>query len=385
MRGYRLRLRPSKTIQQKLNEQMELCRGLYNRLLEELNNARKEGRRITQRDTQALIVELKTEKPELKKIHSKVLQMVNHQLWSNMEGLSRLKQNGKKIGKPRFKGVGWFKTLNYNQSGFKIEEKKLILSKVGEIPIKIHRPIKGRIKGVVIKREKSGKWFANLQVENAPQPLPSTMKAVGIDMGVKHFLTDSEGRQVENPRFYEKTLERIRILQRKLSKKRKGSENREKARIRLAEAYERLVNQRDDFLHKLSRFYANNYTIIFVENLRVQNLVRKRNLAQKILDASWGKFFQLLSYKAESAGGMVVRKDPWGTTQDCSNCGRKVPKTLGERMHRCPYCGIELDRDYNASLNILYSGLGRPAEPAETRPLQVIPASLIIEAGSLLR
>jgi len=329
-------------------------------------------------------VELKkTEKPELKKVHSKVLQMVNYQLWSNIEALSRLKQKGKKIGKLRFKGAGWFKTLNYNQSDFRIEGKKLILSKVGEIPIKVHRPIKGTIKGIIIKREKSGRLFASVQVENEPQPLlPSTGKAVGIDVGVKHFLTDTEGRQFENPRFYEKTLERIGILQRKLSKKRKGSENREKARVRLACAYERLVNQRNDFLHKLSRFYASHYTIILVEDLRIQNLVRNRNLAQKILDASWGKFFQLLSYKAESAGGIVVKKNPGGTTQDCSNCGRKVPKTLGERIHRCPYCGVELDRDYNASLNILYAGLGRPEEPAETRPLQVIPASLIIEAGS---
>jgi putative transposase len=177
-------------------------------------------------------------------------------------------------------------------------------------------------------------------------------------------------------------LERIRILQRKLSKKDKDSKNREKARVRLAKAYERLVNQRDDFLHKLSNFYANNYNIIFVEDLRIQNLVRNRNLAQKILDASWGKFFKLLSYKAESAGGMVVKKNPRGTTQNCSNCGGEVPKTLSERIHRCPHCGVELDRDYNAALNILKAGLGRPEEPVEMRPLQVIPASLIIEAGN---
>jgi putative transposase len=177
-------------------------------------------------------------------------------------------------------------------------------------------------------------------------------------------------------------LERIRIFQRKLSKKDKDSKNREKARVRLAKTYERLVNQRDDFLHKLSRFYVSSYDVIFVEELRIQNLARNHNLAQKILDASWRKFFQLLFYKAESAGRIVVGVDPWGTTQICSNCGSVVPKTLVERTHLCSYCGFELDRDYNASLNILYSGSGRPEEPAEISPLQVIPASLIIEAGS---
>jgi len=145
------------------------------------------------------------------------------------------------------------------------------------------------------------------------------------------------------------------------------------------------VNQRNDFLHKLSRFYANNYDAIFVEDLRIQNLVRNHNLAQRILDASWSRFFQLLSYKAESAGGMVVKKNPGRTSQACSNCGQKVPKALGERIHHCPYCGVEMDRDYNAALNILKAGLGRPEEPVEMRPLQVIPASLIIEAGSPLR
>ena len=356
---------------------------MYNRLLEELNKARKMGGKITQKDTQSLIVELKGgEKPELKQVYSKVLQMVNHQLWSNIKALSQLKKNGKKVSKLRYKGRGWFKTLSFNQSGFRIEGKKLVLSKIGEIPVKIHRRIEGRIKGVIVKREKSGKWFANFQVENEPKPLPPTHKVIGIDVGLKHFLTDSEGRQIENPRFYEKTLRRIKILQRRLSKKRRGSGNRERMRVRVARTYEKLVNQRDDFLNKLSRFYVNNYDVIIVEDLRIKNMARNHNLAQRILDVSWGRFFQLLSYKAESAGRMVVRVNPGGTTQKCSNCSKDVPKTLSERTHTCPYCGFEADRDYNAALNIINAGLGRPEEPAETRPLQVIPASLIIEAGS---
>ena len=385
MLSHKFRIHPSRTVQEKLNEQLELCRWLYNRLLEELNKPGEKNRKITQKDTQALIVDLKRENPELNRVYSKVLQMVNHQLWSNVRALARLKQSGSRVGKLRFKGAGWFKTLNFNQSGFRIEGKKLFLSKIGEIPIKIHRPIEGKVKGVLVKREKSGKWFAKVQVEGESKPLPSTGRGVGIDVGVKYFLTDSEGRQIENPRFYEKTLRRIKALQRKLSKKQKGSKNRGKMRVKVTRTYEKLVNQRDDFLHNLSRFYINNYDAIIVEDLKIQNMARNHNLAQKILDVSWGKFFQLLSYKAESAGKIVVKVNPRGTTQNCANCGSDVPKTINERTHICPFCGFKTDRDYNAALNILNSGLGRPEEPVETRPLWVIPASLVVETGSPLR
>ncbi|MCS4540713.1 MAG: transposase, partial [Euryarchaeota archaeon] len=232
MLSYKFRIYPSKTIKQKLVEQLELCRWLYNRLLEELEKAKKEERELKPIETQALIVKLKEEKPGLKTVYSKVLQMVNYQLWSNVRALSELKKNGKKIGKLRFKGKGWFKTLNYNQSGFRINGKKLMPSKIGEIPIKIHREIDGKIKGVIVKKECSGKWFAIVQVDAEPEPLQKTGKVVGIDVGIKHFLTDSEGHQIENPKFYEKSLNRVRIGQKKLSKKQKGSKNREKQRIK---------------------------------------------------------------------------------------------------------------------------------------------------------
>jgi len=368
MLSYRFRTYPSKTAQQKLSEQLELCRWLYNRLLEELNRSGKENRKVTQRDTQALIVKLKEEMPKLKQVYSKVLQMINYQLWSNIKALANLKKNGKKIGRLRFKG-NWFKTMNFNQSGFKLKGKKLILSKIGEVPIKLHRKINHKVKGVIIKHEGSGKWHAIFQVENTPNLLPKTNRAVGIDVGLKHFLTDSEGTRIENPSFYRRTLEGMKIVQHRLSKKKKGSKNREKQRIKLAKLHERLVNQRNDFLHKLSRFYVNNYDFIAVENLNISGMVRNHNLAQKILDASWGKFLQILSYKAENAGKIVMKVDPRGTSK-----GFKYG---------------ELDRDYNASLNILERGLlglGRPWVPAEAEPLLVgIPASSIIEAGSPLR
>ncbi|MEM3946162.1 MAG: transposase, partial [Candidatus Micrarchaeia archaeon] len=190
--------------------------------------------------------------------------------------------------------------------------------------------------------------------------------AIGIDVGVKHFLTDSDGRQIENPRFYEKTIRRIRVLNHWLSRKKKGSKNYEKQRIKLAKAHERLINQRDDFLHKLSRFYVNNYDVICVENLDIKNMVRNHNLAQKILDASWGKFLQLLEYKAERAGVRVVKVNPRGTSEGLS--------------YENPY------RDWISANRIKMRGWDSPKTPAEMKPLLVeIPASLIVEAGSPLQ
>jgi len=350
LKSYKFRLYPNKEIEKKLEEQLEICRWLYNRLLEEVNKAREEGRKITQKDTQALIVKLKEENPELKKVYSKVLQMVNYQLWSNMRALSKLKKNRKKIGKLRYKKKGRFKTMNFNQSGFSIDAKhnRISLSKIGSIKAKIHREIDGKVKGMWIKKYPSGKWYAIVQVETEEE-LPKTGKAVGIDVGIKHFLTDSDGKQIENPKFYEKTLKRIRRLHKNLSRKQKGSKNREKARIKLAKAYEKLINQRKDFLHKLSRYYANNYDFIAVEDLNIKDMVRNHNLAQKILDASWGEFVRMLSYKAEGAGRIVVKVNPRGTSK-----GLDYSNPL---------------RDYISACRILMRGRDYPDSLLERRPL----------------
>ncbi|MEM3808978.1 MAG: transposase, partial [Thermoproteota archaeon] len=348
---------------------LELCRQTYNYFLAEWNGKSKIPSRIK---LQSQLPKLKKEKPELGRVYSKVLQMVLYQLYSNLKALSQLKKNRKKVGRLRFKSKGWFKTFVYNQSGFKLTKTGkrldlLRLSKIGDIPIRVHRTIEGRIKQVIVKRHNSGKWFACISVEkevNVVQREPK--RIVGIDVGVRHFLTDSDGRQIENPRFYEKTLRRIIVLNHWLSRKRKDSKNREKQKIKLAKAYEKLTNQRDDFLHKLSRFYVNNYDVICVENLDIKNMVRKHNLAQKILDASWGKFLQLLEQKAERAAVRVVKVNPRGTSEGLS--------------YENPY------RDWISANRIKMRGWDSPKTPAEMKPLLVeIPASLIVEAGSSLR
>jgi putative transposase len=322
---------------------------------------------------QSTLPKLKQQHPELKNVYSKVLQYEPYRLFSNLYTLGRLRKNGKKVGRLRFKGKGFFKTFTYNQSGFQIIStgtrcQMLHLSKIGDIPIRAHKSLRGAIKQVTVKRYASGKWFAMLAIDKIKVGKSSPDKKVGIDVGIKHFLTDSDGRQIENPRFYLKVRDRIRIEQRRLSKKLKDSKNRERQKIKVAKLYEKLVNRRNDYLHKLSRFYANNYGFISVEDLDIKNLVRSHKVAQKILDASWSKFIQMLSYKAESAGGKLIKVNPRGTSKE--------------------YRYGKLDRDYNASLNILKRGLtgqGLPFEPVEIRPLREltqVPASLIIEAGS---
>jgi putative transposase len=363
---YKFRLYPKKEHEERLLETLELCRQTYNYFLAQWNGKAEIPSRL---ELQAQLPKLKKEKPELNKVYSKVLQMVLYQLYSNLKALSQLKKNGKKVGRLRFKGKGWYKTFVYNQSGFKIIKtgKRLDLfhlSKIGNVPIRIHREVEGKIKQVIIKRYNSGKWFALVCVEKEAEVIRGEPKrVVGIDVGIKHFLTDTEGRQVENPKFYQKTLERIRILHRSHSRKKKGSRNRERARVKFAKAYEKLVNQRDDFLHKLSRFYIDNYDVICVEKLNIKGMVRNHNLAGKILDASWGKFFQLLEYKAESAGVRVVKVPPKGTSEGLS-------------------CENPL-RDWISACRIKMRGWGSPETPAEMKPLLAeIPVSLIVEAGS---
>jgi len=326
---------------------------------------------LNRRKLQAQLPKLKNEKPELNNVYSKVLQMVLYQLYLNLKALSQLKKNGRKVGKLRFKGRGWYKAFCYNQSGFKIiktgERLDLLrLTKIGDIPMRLHREADGEIKQVIIKRHGSGKWFACVSVEKDGWIENTSQKAVGIDVGIKHFLTDSDGRQIENPKFYEKSLKRIRIESKRLSRKKKGSKNRMKQRIKLARTYEKIENQRNDFLHKLSKFYVNNYAFIAVEDLNINNMLENHSLAPKILDASWSKFLRMLSYKAENAGRIVTKVEPRNTSRI--------------------YKHGELDRDYNASLNILERGLvgmGYPFEPVEIKPLLVkIPASFVVEAGS---
>ena len=374
-RTYKFRLYQTKEDEKKLLSVLEICRLLYNSFLGIWNDSEKIPSRYK---LQAMLPAMKEEHEGLEKVNSKTLQMVLFMLYNNLKALRELKKRGRKVGRLRYKKYGNVKSFILNQSGFKVIKMdkrldKLFISKVGDVPIRIHREIEGKIKQVIIKQYKTGEWYALISVESEVSVITRTIeKVIGLDVGIKFFLSDSDGRQIENPKFYKNTLDRLRIEQRKLSRKKKGSQNRKKEILRLAKLHQRLTNQRDDFLHKLSRFYVDNYDLIAVEDLNIKGMSKNHHFAQSILDASWSKFFSMLKSKAEIAGSIVPKVNPQGTSKE----------------HKY---GTEIDRDYNASINILERGLvgqGLPFEPSEIEPLRelvTIPASSIVEAGSTFR
>lgn len=365
------RIYPDRETEAKLAEALESCRWLYNRLLEECKKAKDAGKPLQMYDCQNMIPVLKKEYPALNDVYSKALQMVNITLWANIRGLAELRKRGRKIGHISFKGKGWYKTLNYNQSGFRIEGDMISLSKIGMVRMELHRPVDGKVKGVIIKHG-DGKWYAIVQMDCPAKRLPDNGAVVGIDVGLSNFVMDSDGNSFENPRCLGKSLEKIKIAQKTLSRKQKGSNNREKARGRLSMLHERVNNQRNDFLHKVSRYYVNNYGTIFVEGLDVKGLIEKGHnwrLHRNIHDAAWSRFLGMIGYKAESAGRKVIKVEARWTTQQCSRCGNIVKKTIRDRVHDCPFCGFVADRDYNAARNILIAGVGHAVELAEPKPL----------------
>ncbi len=390
---YRFRLCPSRVQEQKLLAALDQCRWLYNHFLGKINIRNKNNEILQRYELQATLPKLKLKHPELKQIHSKVLQMVLRQLYSNLRALTELKRNGHKVGRLRFKGRGWFKSFTYNQSGFNLIEghgkrRELWLSKIGTIPIVLHRELDGEVKQVHIKCERSGKWFACFSVEVDGVPKAGKFsKPVGIDLGIEHYIADTDGNFVEHPHNITESERRLKREQRKLSRKEKGPKNRAKQRIRLARVHERVRNQRLDFLHKFSRHYVNNYDFIAVEDLEVKEMMESTYNGKNIADSAWSKFLHMLTYKAERAGRWVVKVEPRGTTSRCSRCSELVKKPLWVRVHRCPRCGLELDRDLNAARNILQDGLKKIGwEPAEFTPVEIEPlparASSVIEAGS---
>ena len=392
MLSYKFRMYPNKEAQRKLADQLKLCAALYNHLLEEVNKAGEENRRITQGDTQRLITKLKKENPEFDSVYSKALQMVNNIFWYNIQSQNGLRRNGRKAGKLRYKAENSFKVLNYNQSGFVIntKAKKIEFSKLGSVNVKLNRRIEGKVKGITIKREFDN-WFAIIQIDAPRHELPKTGKSVGIDLGVCNLIADSDGRIVGNPHFLDNNISEIRMAHRNLSRKKRDSKNFEKEKQRMGKRYMKINNRRKDFLHKLSRYYINNFDAIAIEDLDIKGLTGKgrgRTLHRNISDAAWRTYRDMLSYKAERAGRRLVFVNPKDTSQKCSRCGNVKSENdrllLHDRLYKCKICGFESDRDYNASVNILKSGLGQPEVPLETLPLPRVISYNDINLGQVL-
>ena len=378
IRNYKFRLYPTEQQQYKLQNNLAVCRWLYNKFVEQAQKSF-----LTRNDMNYILTELKQSEPWLYNYYSKMLQMVSTQLESAEKSLITLNKKEYKIGTIKFARYNEYRTFTYNQSGYDLETRGsktlLHLSKIGYVEIRKHReiPNNANIKQVIITKSKSGKWHACLTC-NIMEPLfdipkISFAKAVGIDVGIKSFAYDSDRCQTPNPLNLKKMLKPLARIQRKISRKKKGSNNRLKAILHMQRIHEKITNRRKDFQHKLSTQYAKNNDIVFVEKLEKLNMVKNHKLARSIMDSSWGLFLQKLEYKCK----LLVEVSPKNTTIDCSRCGNKVPKSLAIRIHRCNKCNLIMDRDYNASINILQKGLKifnqkkLPQELWEVTPVEI--------------
>jgi len=359
LKTFRYRIYPTQAQRSLLERMLEECRWVYNETLAFRRDAWKERKeRTSYYSTIKLLPKWKKERPSLSIVYSQVLQDVQRRVDKAFKGFFRRVKNGEKPGYPRFKGKGRYRSLTYPQFGFGItEEGNLHLAKVGDIKIKLHRPLEGVVKNVTVRRYPTGKWFACFACYVEPEPLPPNLKATGVDVGIRAFATLSDGTRVPNPKFFQEEERALAKAQRKLSKCEKGTPEYKKALHVVQRIHERIRNKREDFLHKLSRWLVNAFGIICFEKLNVKGMLKNSSLAKAISDAAWRQLIQYTLYKAESAGRVCVLVDPRNTTRTCSRCGSIIEIPLSERTFNCPRCGLTLDRDHNAAINILRLGL----------------------------
>ena len=399
IKAFKYRLYPNKDTANKLHWTLTRCRELYNAALSERKDAYQqyqrtiiiEGQERTVVATMVAgfqvkpmsfygqkrdLVEIKEERPEYQEIASHVLQDVLHRLDKAFSAFFRRIRNGETPGYPRFKGRNRYNSFTYpDGAGWKFDGQSLHLSKIGKAKVKLHRPMEGKIKTVTIKREVD-QWYVTFSCDVADaEKLPVSYEDVGIDLGVTHLATLSNGEMIEHPRNYRRGQATLKRRQQTLSHKKKGSHRREKAKKLIGKAHRKIRNQRRDFLHKESRKLVNRYQVMVFEDLQIAHLTRapkpkkdentgqylpngaaaKGGLNKSILDAGWGMFVGRCSCKAEEAGRTLLKVSPKFTSQVCSNCGTVKKKDLSERWHSCD-CGVELDRDVNAAINILARG-----------------------------
>ena len=286
-------------------------------------------------------------------VHSQVLQDALRRIDKTFKSFFLRCKRGQVPGFPRFRSQNRYDSFTYPQTGYRLNG-RLSLSKIGDVKIKLHRPIKGAIKTLTIKRE-NGHWYACFSVVVQPQPLPPNDRAVGIDVGLSSFAVLSDGTEIENPRLLAKQQQRLARAQRRVARRKKFSKRWKKAVRMVAKIHRRVFNQRSDFHHKQSREIVNNYGLIAVENLNVQGLSRSI-LSRSVHDAGWAAFFSKLSYKAENAGRLLVAVDARGTSQRCP-CGEPNIKLLANREHVCSACCLVTTRDHASAMEILRLGL----------------------------
>jgi len=365
-KAFKYRLYPTQPQHKDLERTLALCRQLYNAALQERREAyQKAGKTVGFYEQKRWLPEIRTELPEYKGIHSQVLQNVIERVDKAFQGFFRRVRAGQKAGYPRFKGRERYDSFTFpqaGQTGVKLQEggKRVLIYGIGSVKVKLHRPLEGRLKTATVKRE-GEHWYLVFTCEVEPRPLPSNDQAIGIDLGTNpHFLVTSEGGMVEAPRYYQKTQAKLARAQHSLSRRKRGSSRRKQAQRQVAKLHRKIANQRKDFHHKIARRLVNEYGTIVHEDLNILGLARTR-LAKGVLDAGWGRFLQILAYKAEEAGRRVIKVDPKYTSQDCPVCGHRERKPLWVREFRCSGCGGHFHRDVAAAINILAKARTEPS------------------------
>lgn len=342
---YKYRIFPTRAQATKLGATLDICRELYNASLQERRDAyRLERKSIRYVEQANQLPDIKKIRPDVAGVHSQVLQDVLKRVGKAFDGYFRRVKAKQKAGFPRFRSHKRYDSFTYAQSGFALKDGKLRLAKIGDLRIKVHRPIAGKIKTLTITRSATGKRYACFSVECAPEVLPKNVRAVGIDVGLNSFCTLSTGEQIPNPRFFRADEKAVAKAQKR---------ERRKAARRI---HERIANRRRNFAHQLSHALVSMFGLITFEDLNIKGMVRNHCLAKSISDAAWNQLVQFTNYKAESADRIVRLVDPRNTSKRCSACGTLVEKSLAERVHHCS-CGLSLDRDHNAAINILALGL----------------------------
>ncbi|AOW99455.1 transposase [Moorena producens PAL-8-15-08-1] len=393
--AYQYRLKPTRDQQTKIDHWLSMLCAQYNYLLADRFRWYEENRcsintcplvcylpelrdnpdYYSQKKT---LPSLKKTRPWYKDIHSQVLQDTVKRVKLAFDRFIKGDSSGKRSGRPRFKKLHRYRTFTYPQMKEGCLERNLInLPKIGKVKVVLHRTIPSgfKIKTASITKKCDGYYLVlSLEDKTIPeiQPNINPDSIVGIDVGLKDFLTTSEGEVVEIPQYYRKAQKRLRVIQKRVSRRKKGGNNRLKAIKQLGKQHKKVSDKRKDFHFKTANHLLSKYDVIAHEKLNVKGLAKSR-LAKSVLDAGWSSFLTILASKAENAGLLTVPVSPKNTSQNCSNCGNKVPKKLHVRWHDCPHCGCSLDRDsakptlreHNAAINIRNRAAGQSVLKAQ--------------------
>jgi putative transposase len=358
---YKYKLKPTPEQEGMLERTVMLCRHVYNAAVGERQEAwRMRGVSVSYYQQKAELPGIKEPMPEYGEVNSQVLQDVMLRVDRAFQAFFQRVKNGETPGYPRYHGRDRYNSFTCPQvgehGGARLDNGFLVLSKIGRVAVRWSRPLEGTPKTVTTSREADG-WYVCFSCADVPtQPLPATGQETGIDLGIEAFATLSDGIRIFAPGWYRKGERALKTAQRRVARRKKGSNRRRKAVALLAKAHQKVERQRRDFHHKTALSLVRENDTIYHEDSQVRNMVKNHRLAKSIQDAGWSAFLAILAYKAPCASRQVIAVNPAFTSQHCSGCGVIVAKGLSVRWHACPDCGTSLHRDHNAARNIERAG-----------------------------